>query len=195
MTDATATIAQTEPARLATPPQILGPFYPVMHEPLAGGDLTDGGKAHGPILYLSGRVLTLAGEAVVDARVEIWQANAYGRYAHPNDETGQPLDPHFNGFAVTTTDAQGRYAFKTVRPRAYQVSPERWRPAHIHFNVIGKTEQLVTQMYFVGEEWNEKDTWLNSAIHKDVLITQPQPVDGKEPGALALTFDIVLQKG
>ncbi|MFT5448777.1 MAG: protocatechuate 3,4-dioxygenase beta subunit [Gammaproteobacteria bacterium] len=184
-----------ETALQTTPPQILGPFYPFMHTPTESGDLTGGGKAHGPILYLSGRVLNKAGQPVAGARVEIWQANAHGRYAHPNDDTGQPLDPDFNGFAVTTTDAEGHYEFKTVRPKAYEVSPERWRPAHIHFSVIGKTEQLVTQMYFKGEKWNETDSWLNSARNKEVLIADPQPRAGKESGALELVFDIVLMKG
>lgn len=180
---------------LTTPPQILGPFYPFMHTPTDSGDLTGGGKAAGTVLYLSGRVLNKKGEPVVGARVEIWQANCHGRYAHPNDDTGEPLDPNFNGFAVTQTDAQGRYTFKTVRPKAYRVTADRWRPAHIHFNVIGKTEQLVTQMYFKGEEWNDKDSWLNSAARKDALITDPKPIAGKEPGALAVEFDIILMKG
>ena len=180
---------------LTTPPQILGPFYPFMHKPTEGGDLTGGGKAQGTVLYLSGRVFNKAGQPVAGARVEIWQANAHGRYAHPNDETGEPLDPNFNGFAVTTTDAEGRYQFKTVRPKAYRVSADRWRPAHIHFNVIGKTEQLVTQMYFKGEAWNAKDAWLNSTSRTDALMVDPQPIGGKEPGALAASFDIVLQKG
>jgi len=180
---------------LTTPPQILGPFYPFMHKPTDSGDLTGGGKAQGTVLYLSGRVVNKKGEPVVGARVEIWQANCHGRYDHPNDDTGQPLDPNFNGFAVTITGTDGRYAFKTVRPKAYQVSAERWRPAHIHFNVLGKTEQLVTQMYFVGEEWNDKDSWLNSAARKDALITSPKPVAGKEPCALAVEFDVVLMKG
>jgi len=178
-----------------TPPQILGPFYPFMHTPTDSGDLTGGGKAQGTVLYLSGRVVNKKGEPVAGARVEIWQANSHGRYAHPNDDTGEPLDPNFNGFAVTSTDADGRYAFKTVRPKAYRVTADRWRPAHIHFNVIGKTEQLVTQMYFVGEEWNATDSWLNSAARKDALIVDPKPAAGKEPGALAVEFDIVLMKG
>ena len=178
-----------------TPPQILGPFYPFMHKPTESGDLTGGGKAEGTVLYLSGRVVNKKGEPVVGARVEIWQANSHGRYAHPNDDTGEPLDPNFHGFAVTQTDAQGHYAFKTVRPKAYRVTADRWRPAHIHFNVLGKTEQLVTQMYFVGEEWNATDSWLNSAARKDALIVDPKPAAGKEPGALAVTFDIVLMKG
>jgi protocatechuate 3,4-dioxygenase beta subunit len=166
-----------------------------MHTPIESGDLTGGGRADGTVLYLSGRVVTKAGLPVAGARVEIWQANAKGRYAHPNDENTAPLDPHFNGFAVTTTDVHGHYAFKTVRPAAYPAAPGRWRPAHIHFNVTGKTEQLVTQMYFQGEEWNEKDSWLNSAARKDALITDPRPATGKDPGALEVTFDIVLMKG
>ena len=85
-----------------TPPQILGPFYPFMQTPTETGDLTNGGQAKGTILYLSGRVLTAATEPVAGAKVEIWQANAAGRYPHPNDENlAAPLDEKFNGFAVT----------------------------------------------------------------------------------------------
>jgi protocatechuate 3,4-dioxygenase beta subunit len=195
MADTTTLDRPTATELPTTPPQILGPFYPFMHKPLETGDLTGGGKADGRILYLSGRVLTKAGQPVAGARVEIWQANAHGRYAHPNDDNPAPLDANFTGFAVTTTDAHGRYAFKTVRPAAYPAAPGRWRPAHIHFSVTGRTEQLITQMYFKGEEWNEKDAWLNSASRKDALITDPRPAEGKEPDALAVDFDIVLMKG
>jgi protocatechuate 3,4-dioxygenase, beta subunit len=177
-----------------TPPQILGPFYPFMHKPTETGDLTDGGRATGTTLYLSGRVMNKAGVPVAGARVEIWQANSHGRYAHPNDDSAQPLDEHFNGFAVVTTGADGRYAFRTVRPSAYQVSPERWRPAHIHFSVTGKTEQLVTQMYFKGEAFNETDSWLNSAARKDALIVDPKPRSG-DSSSLEVSFDIILMKG
>jgi protocatechuate 3,4-dioxygenase, beta subunit len=179
-----------------TPPQILGPFYPFMLTPTDSGDLTNGGQAKGTILYLSGRVLTASGQPVADAKVEIWQANAAGRYEHPNDDnTAAPLDTKFHGFAVARTDAQGRYAFKTVRPAAYPAAPGRWRPAHIHFSVTARYEQLVTQMYFKGEEWNETDTWLNSSSRKDLLITDPAPATGKESGAQEVTFDIVLTRG
>jgi protocatechuate 3,4-dioxygenase, beta subunit len=179
-----------------TPPQILGPFYPFMHTPIETCDLTGGGQAQGTVLYLSGRVLADNGQPVAGAKVEIWQANAAGRYAHPNDENlAAPLDEKFNGFAVTTTDGQGRYAFKTVRPAAYPAAPGRWRPAHIHFSVTAKYEQLVTQMYFKGGEWNDTDSWLNSASRKDLLITDPTPAIGKEPNAQEVTFDIVLTRG
>ncbi|MDR3539063.1 MAG: protocatechuate 3,4-dioxygenase [Acetobacteraceae bacterium] len=190
-----ATLARPATTELPmTPPQILGPFYPFMHKPVETGDLTSGGRAVGTTLHLSGRVVTKAGVPVAGARVEIWQANAHGRYAHPNDDSVQPLDSNFNGFAVVTTGLDGGYAFRTIRPSAYQVSPERWRPAHIHFSVTGKTEQLVTQMYFKGERYNETDSWLNSAARKEALIVDPRP-RADEPNALEVTFDIVLMKG
>jgi protocatechuate 3,4-dioxygenase beta subunit len=179
-----------------TPPQILGPFYPFMLTPTETGDLTSNGQAKGTVLYLSGRILTEKGEPVVGAKVEIWQANAAGRYPHPNDENlAAPLDEKFNGFGVTKTDGQGRYAFKTVKPAAYPAAPGRWRPAHIHFQVTAKYEQLVTQMYFKGDQYNETDSWLNSSSRKDLLITDPTEVAAKEPGAQEVTFDIVLTRG
>jgi protocatechuate 3,4-dioxygenase beta subunit len=179
-----------------TPPQILGPFYPFMLVPTEDGDLTNGGQARGTVLYLSGRVLTQKGQPVAGAKVEIWQANAAGRYPHPNDDNlTAPLDEKFQGFAVTTSDGQGRYSFKTVRPAAYPAAPGRWRPAHIHFSVTAKYEQLVTQMYFKGDLYNESDSWLNSSSRKDLLITDPAPATGKEAGAQAVTFDIVLTRG
>jgi protocatechuate 3,4-dioxygenase beta subunit len=131
---------------------------------------------------------------VSGARVEIWQANARGRYAHPNDSNPTPLDPNFDGFAITTTDEQGRYRFKTVVPAAYPAGPDRMRPAHIHFKVIGKREELVTQMYFAGEAWNDRDPWLQSARRKDALIVSLHDASD-DPGAKATTFDIVLAYG
>jgi protocatechuate 3,4-dioxygenase, beta subunit len=186
------TVEQT--ALLRTPDQILGPFYPVQQAPVLTGDLTRAGRAQGTTLHLSGRVLTGAGAPVPGARVEIWQANAGGRYAHPNDSNTTPLDPNFDGFAITTTDAQGRYRFKTVVPAAYPAGPGRMRPPHIHFKVIGTREELVTQMYFAGHEWNDRDPWLQSARRKDALIVTLHDAPD-EAGAKAATFDIVLAFG
>jgi protocatechuate 3,4-dioxygenase beta subunit len=187
-------VAIAETALLRTPDQILGPFYPVQQEPVRTGDLTRSGLAQGTVLLLSGRVLTGAGAAVAGARVEIWQANAVGRYAHPNDSNPTPLDPNFDGFAVTETDAEGCYRFKTVVPAAYPTGPGRMRPPHIHFKVTGKREQLVTQMYFAGHEWNDRDPWLQSARRKDALIVALRDAPG-EAGAKATSFDIVLAYG
>jgi len=193
MSDAEAPVRDSVLDR--TPDQILGPFYPVGQAPDTTGDMTHGGKAKGTILYLHGRILNTDGKPLAGARVEIWQANAKGRYGHPHEKDHAPVDPNFTGFSVQTTGADGKYAFKTIRPAAYPAAADRWRPAHIHFSVTGKSEQIVTQMYFKGEDWNERDPWLNSARRKDALITDPKPAQGKEPGALDVEFDVVLARG
>src|SRR5580698_5808375 len=97
-----AEVAELTKTLSTTPPQILGPVYPFMLTPTESEDLTNGGQAKGTVLYLSGRVLNRAGEPVAGAKVEIWQANAAGRYPHPNDENvAAPIDEKFQGFAVT----------------------------------------------------------------------------------------------
>lgn len=179
---------------MRTPDQILGPFYPVGKLPV-GNDLTQGGKAGGTILYLSGRVLNTEGMPQAGAEVEIWQANAKGRYDHVHDQNPAPLDPAFSHFGRLTTDAQGHYAFRTVRPTAYPAAPGRWRPAHIHFKVTAQTEQMVTQLYFLGDQYNDSDPHLNSSRRKDALIVDPTPASGKEAGAQEVAFDIVLMRG
>src|SRR6266705_1220680 len=151
-----------------TPDQILGPFYPVRKPLDQDADLTTiagkPGRAEGQGIHVMGRVVNVAGHPVHGARVEIWQANTHGRYTHPSDTNPAPLDPHFEGFAVLTTDAEGRYRFKTITPGAYPASPDRMRPPHIHFEVTGKINRLVTQMYFEGEPLNDTDRPLQSVL-------------------------------
>ena len=136
-------IAQTAEQR--TPEQILGPFYPL--KTLGrNADLTNvpgrPGRAKGLVLNVMGRVLNLKGEPVRNAQVEIWQANARGRYTHPSDTNPAPLDPNFEGSAMLTTDNDGRYRFKTIKPAGYPAGPNRMRPAHIHFQVSGRQDNL-----------------------------------------------------
>jgi protocatechuate 3,4-dioxygenase beta subunit len=143
-----------------------------------------------------GRVLNLAGEPVRNAQVEIWQANAYGRYTHPSDTNPAPLDPNFEGSAVLATDAEGRYRFKTIKPAAYPVGPNFMRPAHIHFQVSGRQDRLVTQMYFENDPYNDSDPFLNSAGRKELLITKLRdPTPEFEPDSKVAIFDIVLYNG
>ena len=78
------------------------------------------------------------GATLEGARVELWQANAHGRYTHPSDTNPAPLDPNFEGFAVQDTDAEGRYRFKTIKPGAYPATANWMRPPHLHFEVTGK---------------------------------------------------------
>ena len=191
--------AQTKLPR--TPGQILGPFYPVAAQPEQTTDLTKvpgrQGRAEGQVLDVTGRVLNLSGEPVRNAKIEVWQANQHGRYTHASDNNHRaPLDPNFEGFAVLATDAEGRYRFKTIKPGAYPAGPNLFRPPHIHFQVTGRTDRLVTQMYFENEKYNDTDPFLNSARSKDLLITKLlQPPSDAEPDSKLVMFDIVLFAG
>src|SRR6266851_2508938 len=183
-----------------TPGQILGPFYPLKELPQTA-DLTRvpgrPGRAEGQVLNVMGQVLNLAGEPVRNAKVEVWQANAHGRYTHPSDPNPAPLDPNFEGSAVLTTDAEGRYRFKTIKPSAYPAGPNRMRPAHIHFQVSGRQDKIVTQMYFESDPYNETDPFLNSAGgRKELLIKKlMDPSPDFEPDSKMVIFDVVLYKG
>ena len=195
------TFSTASAATLAfTPPQILGPFYP-LKELAHNSDLTRvpgrSGRAAGQVLNVMGRVLNLEGEPVGNAEVEVWQANSYGRYTHPSDTNRAPLDPNFEGSAILTTDSEGRYRFKTIKPAAYPAGPNFIRPAHIHFQVSGRQDRLVTQMYFENDPHNDKDPFLNSVGGlKGRLITKlVDPTPEFERDSKMAIFDIVLFKG
>jgi protocatechuate 3,4-dioxygenase, beta subunit len=184
-----------------TPGQILGPFYPMTRTMNETGDLTRvpgrTGRAEGQILNVMGTVLDGGGEPVRGIKLEVWQSNAFGRYTHPSDHNPAPLDPNFEGFGVVTTDDQGRYRFKTIKPAAYPViGTDMIRPAHIHFDIMGRYDRIVTQMYFKGDPYNEKDRFLNSIPRPERLIAKsgPTPADA-EPGSEIAFFDILLPTG
>ena len=106
----------------------------------------------------------LRGRPLSGIKVEIWQANARGRYSHTKDTNPAPLDPNFQGYGVQITDSNGRYRFKTIKPGADPTGIGNWsRPPHVHFDVTGRHEALVTQMYFPNEPLNAKDQLLQSA--------------------------------
>jgi protocatechuate 3,4-dioxygenase beta subunit len=120
-------------------------------------DLTAGhpGEPIGERIIVTGRVLDESGRPVAGQLVEIWQANASGRYGHHRDQHPAPLDPNFTGFGRCLTGPDGTYRFTTVKPGPYpwRNHHNAWRPAHIHFSVFGTafTQRLVTQMYFPGD--------------------------------------------
>ncbi len=190
-------LAQTALRR--TPGDILGPFYPAGKEPFHGIDLTVGksGRAQGQIVHLIGRVLTEKGDPVPGVKVEIWQANVHGRYTHPSDPNPAPLDPNFDGFAAQSTDAEGRFRFKTIKPGAYPTGVEGWtRPPHIHFDVTGRTDRLVTQVYFPGEPLNDMDQLLQRIRRKEAVIAKMlPPTQDLEPGSVIAAWDAVLARG
>jgi protocatechuate 3,4-dioxygenase, beta subunit len=184
-----------------TPGEILGPFYPVIKRVDQAADLTvipgKPGRAAGQIIHVMGRILNVDGQPVRGARVELWQANTYGRYTHPSDTNPAPLDPNFEGFAVQSTDAEGRYRFKTIKPGAYPATADWMRPPHLHFEVTGKINRLVTQMYFPGEPLNDKDILLQRLrANRDGAIAKVLPPTADvEPDSRIVVWDIVLDKG
>jgi protocatechuate 3,4-dioxygenase beta subunit len=191
--------ARAETKLRRTPEQILGPFYPLSEMPQTT-DLTRvpgrSSRAEGQVLNVTGKVLNLAGEPIRNAKVEIWQANSHGRYTQPSDPNPAPLDPSFNGSAALATDAEGQYRFITIKPAAYPTGPTSMRPAHIHFQVTGKQDRLVTQMYFEGDQYNATDPFLNSINRKDALITKlVDATPDLEAGSKLVVFDIVLYNG
>jgi protocatechuate 3,4-dioxygenase, beta subunit len=157
-------------------------------------------EPQGQRINVSGRVLDGDGRPVADSLVEIWQANAAGRYRHAVDRTPAPLDPNFDGAGRCLTDAEGRYRFVTIKPGAYPWGnhPNAWRPAHIHFSLFGRafTQRLVTQMYFPGDPLFEEDPIFNSVRDpraREALISRFDWETTEESRALGFTFDIVLR--
>jgi protocatechuate 3,4-dioxygenase beta subunit len=165
--------------------------------PAADHDLTvtpSGLRAQGEIVEVMGRVLNLDGEPVRGARLVLWQANSFGRYAHPSDPNPAPLDHDFIGFARLQSDCDGSYRIRTVKPGPYPMEPGWCRPPHIHFEVCGQFDRLVTQMYFPEEPENASDRVLMSASRPELLIAAlDASTDGLGPRTLK--FDIVLARG
>lgn len=153
----------------------------------------------GERIIVTGRVLDEHGRPVPHTLVEIWQANACGRYVHIGDQHDAPLDPNFIGGGRCLTDADGRYRFKTIKPGAYPWGNHHnaWRPQHIHFSLFGPTfvTRLVTQMYFPGDPLLALDPIYNSvpAPARERMISAFS-IDITEPEyALGYVFDIVLR--
>ena len=178
-----------------------GPTVPKGFVRNGENDLTIHGKSAplGEKMILTGRLLDGDGRPIRRSLVEIWQANASGRYAHPGDQHDAPLDPNFLGKGRTLTDDEGRYRFVTVKPGSYpwRNHPYAWRPQHIHFSLFGNApvQRLVTQMYFPGDPLLAIDPIYNSVPDAE---TRPRTVcslsleTGIEEVALGYTFDIVL---
>jgi protocatechuate 3,4-dioxygenase, beta subunit len=176
--------------RRGTPQLTTGPFYPLDRPFDQDWDLTrvHGGRgvAQGIIMELQGKVTTEQGRPVSGAILDVWQTNGLGRYHHPSDPIGKPIDPNFQGSAVIRADTNGDYRIRTVVPLPY----ER-RQRHIHFDVRGEKRLLVTQMFFPGEP-NEHDT-LFPTLRNEVLqraVTAEHL--GTEAGVKKFRWNIVL---
>ena len=181
--------------------EITGPLLGAERVTPADADLTmqHEGEPQGQRIIVSGLVLDSDGRPVPDTLVEIWQANAAGRYRHERDQWDAPLDPNFDGLGRTMTDALGRYEFVTIKPGAYPWLNHHnaWRPAHIHFSLFGPAfaTRLITQMYFPDDPLLAYDPIYNSVpdgarkrlqASFDMEATRPE-------WALAYKFDVVLR--
>jgi protocatechuate 3,4-dioxygenase, beta subunit len=158
------------------------------------------GEPLGQRIIVHGRVLDGDGRPVPRTLVEVWQANASGRYRHARDTWPAPLDPNFTGLGRTLTDERGYYRFLTVRPGIYPWGnhANAWRPAHIHFSLFGRafTQRLVTQMYFPDDPMFAHDPIFNSIPDEKArtrLVSRFDMDATEEQWALAYAFDIVLR--
>jgi protocatechuate 3,4-dioxygenase beta subunit len=182
--------------------EVTGPVYGHERVGPLDSDLTrqHEGEPLGERITVSGSVLDGNGTPVRDSLIEIWQANAAGRYLHKSDRHPAPIDPNFSGAGRSVTDSEGRYEFTTIKPGAYPWAnhDNAWRPAHIHFSLFGRAfaTRLVTQMYFPGDPLFDQDPIFQSirdprarerlVSRFDISKTQPE-------WALGYNFDIVLR--
>jgi len=179
-------------ARLApTPSQTEGPFYPTRLPAERGADLTraagGNGVARGTILYLTGRVLRPDGKPLAAAQLELWQCDALGTYHHVGERG--PQDANFQGYGATGTDADGRFAFKTIRPVSYP-----GRMPHLHLKLAHPAAlPLTTQLYVAGDSaagdgvvrWSGQDVLQRLSIALS-------PAAGRESGAVEASYTFVL---
>ena len=177
-----------------------GPQVGAAHLQPGGADLTAGGKAQGQRILIHGRISDEQNRPVAHSLVEIWQANAAGRYRHDGDQHDAPLDPHFSGAGRVLTNANGEYEFLSIEPGAYPWGnhANAWRPKHVHFSLFGPAwaSRLVTQMYFEGDPLLPLDPIFMSvpdAAARQRLVA-PFDLSRTQAGfALAWRFDIVLR--
>lgn len=174
--------ARGEEPLITTPPLELGPFYPVLRPADTDADLTRvagrSGRAKGEVIQVVGRMVDQRGRPIVGGKVEIWQCNAAGRYAHPSDTNTAPLDPDFQGFANLATDANGEFRITTIKPAPYPAGPGWMRAPHIHMDATGKVARSTFQMMF-----------------DDPLLAQDRVVTPLSPADLAMTLARPLERG
>ena len=184
--------------------EVTGPVFgpadlgPLDHDMIL--NYSQSGEPIGERTIVHGRVLDETGRGIPHTLVEVWQANAGGRYRHRNDTYLAPIDPNFGGCGRVLTDTNGHYAFRTIKPGAYPFRNHvnSWRPAHIHFSLFGTgwAQRLITQMYFEGDPLIPHDSIL--ATIPDPAARQrlvaPLDLNAAVPlDSLAYRFDIVLR--
>ncbi|MFK7942096.1 MAG: hypothetical protein AB8B85_04150 [Paracoccaceae bacterium] len=192
---ASAVLAATSVrAKVQTPRQTEGPYYPKPDQRIADTDWdlvkVEGQvrEAGGKVLWLQGQVLDTNGTPMPDVKVEIWQCDVNGRYHHPRDQgNGRQLDTGFQGFGAVMTDAQGAYRFRTIKPVSYP-----GRTPHIHAKLVAKGRaELVTQIYMLDEQENQRDFIFRSLGQRGQAAVSMDPVV-RADGDLEAFFNFVI---
>ncbi len=181
--------------------EIAGPRLTAAHyAPIPNIAKIDGHEAMGERIVVHGRVMDEDARPVPNTMIEIWQANAAGRYNHPGDQHDAPLDPHFRGEGRVFSDADGWYKFITVKPGAYpwRNHYNAWRPNHIHYSLFGAgfATRLITQMYFPGDPLLELDPIFQTVPdeHARARLVSTFDIEATQPDiALGYRFDFVLR--
>ena len=182
--------------------ELTGPIFPRNLVDAKACDLTrqSNGQPLGERIVVGGQVRDEHGRPVRDSLIEIWQANAAGRYWHTRDQHDAPLDPNFLGVGQAFTNESGQYRFVTIRPGAYpwKNHPNAWRPQHIHFSLFGPAfaTRLVTQMYFPGDPLLASDPIFNSVADeaaRNSLVANFDWATTIPEVALGFRFDIILR--
>lgn len=184
--------AKAAGALVETAESPMGPFYPITHPAEADADLTwlkgHSKRALGQVIEISGRVLDLRSNPIPGATLELWQANAAGRYAHPSDISKAPLDPNFQGYASIRSDSRGAWRIVTIKPGGYD-SPIGHRTPHIHWDMRGARSRTVAQLYFPEEAASNAADSLYKSIGPDAA-TSLAARDSADPNKY--TWDIIL---
>jgi protocatechuate 3,4-dioxygenase, beta subunit len=182
-------------AQMATPSDAEGPFYPITPQKDMDADLTrvqgKPGIAKGEIIQVTGRVVDTQFNPIEDATIDLWQANSFGKYHHPHDNSAAPIDEHFQGWAIMLSGKNGAFTITTVMPGAYPLGSNNPRTPHIHLKVskLGYVE-LLTQMYFPNQPPNAQD-----GLFKRKSIAQQRMMTAKQEGDTnSYRYDIVLEK-
>ena len=170
-----------------TPPQSTGPFYKVPSK-IFNNDMTNNGKASGKRIKVYGKVLDNKCKPITNAVLDIWQANSFGKYNHQADLSESRKDNDFYGYIRLESNEEGEYSFNTILPGSYKVSKNLIRTPHIHFKVTNNQKQLTTQMYFKGNEMNNKDFLFKNTYNNNALEARIDQSFSK----LTYKFDIII---
>jgi protocatechuate 3,4-dioxygenase, beta subunit len=183
-------------AQALTPPEAEGPFFPVNTNVERDADLTRlagrSQRAAGQVIELNGKVLNAKGQPVSGARIELWQANAAGRYVHPREDANPAaLDPNFQGYALLTSGPDGGFRVITIKPAHYNGPTLGVRTPHLHWKVEAGARKLSTQSYFPDEPLNDSDALMRRMGEPSRALIA-RKAQANEAGALGFEWEIVL---